>query len=49
MGVLLHYQDKFDEAVDAYNKSISLKPDFAEAHYNLSFTLLNKWKTKRRP
>jgi hypothetical protein len=46
MGHALHYQDKFDEAVDAYNKSISLKPDYAKAHYNLGFTFLKSGRLK---
>ena len=29
-------QDKLGEAIKAYNKAVSFKPDFAEAHHNLS-------------
>ena len=35
-----------DEAIEAYKKCISLKPDYADAHQNLSFTLLNKGRLK---
>ena len=42
----MHYLDKSYEAVKTFNKSISLKPDFAESHYNLSFTLLNSGRLK---
>ena len=30
---------KFDEAIEAYRKSISLKPDYAEAYNNMGITL----------
>ena len=32
MGIALKDQGKLDEAIEAYNKSISLKPDYAEAY-----------------
>ena len=41
MGLTLHNQGKLGDAIEAFNKSILLKPDYAQAHYNLSFTLLN--------
>ena len=37
MGVTLQEQGKLKEAIEAYNKALSIKPDFAEAHRNLSF------------
>ena len=33
---------KFDEAIEAYKKSISLKPDFAEAYSNMGVALKNQ-------
>ena len=41
IGIILQDSGKTDQAIDAYKKAISLKPDYAEAHQNLSFTLLN--------
>ena len=34
-----------EEAIDHYKMAIKLKPDFADAHYNLGNTLLNKGRT----
>ena len=39
LGVSRTQIGKLDEAIEAYKKSISLKPDFALAHYNLGSTL----------
>ena len=39
LGVSRTQIGKLDEAIEAYKKSISLKPDFALAHYNLASTL----------
>ena len=36
MGNTLQEQGKLEEAIDAYNKALSIKPDYAEAHRNLS-------------
>ena len=30
---------KFDEAIDAYKKAISIKPDYAEAYSNMGVVL----------
>ncbi|MFL2812598.1 MAG: tetratricopeptide repeat-containing sulfotransferase family protein [Paracoccaceae bacterium] len=35
---------KLDEAIEAYNKAISLKPDFAEAYYNMGNALQDQGK-----
>ena len=35
-------QGKLDEAILAYNKSISLKPDYAEAYNNLGNVFKDK-------
>ena len=41
LGVSKAQIGKLDEAIEAYNKAISIKPDYANAHENLSFALLN--------
>ena len=46
MGVAKKNLGKLDEAIEAYNKAIELKPHFAEAHQNMSFTLLNTGRIK---
>ena len=35
MGVTLKDQGKLDDAIEAYQKSISLKPNYAEVHNDL--------------
>jgi tetratricopeptide (TPR) repeat protein len=46
MGALLQDLGKRDEAIEICKKSISLKPNYAEAHHNLSFALLNSGRLK---
>ena len=41
MGNALKDQGKLDEAIASYQKVLSLKPDHADAHRNMSFALLN--------
>ena len=36
LGLFYHQQDKLDEAIIQFQKTIELFPDFAEAHYNLA-------------
>ena len=36
MGITLKDKGKLDEAIKAYTKAVSIKPDYAEAHRNLS-------------
>ena len=36
MGSVLKSQGKLEEAIDSYKKALSLKPDYPEAHRNLS-------------
>ena len=36
MGIALQDQGKLDEAVSIYNKALSIRPEYAEAHLNLS-------------
>ena len=39
LGNVFQDQGKFDEAIDVYKKSISLKPDYANAFNNLGAAL----------
>ena len=49
MGVTLQDQGKLEEAIEAYNKALAIKPDYAEA-YIATWALLSKIKVswKRR-
>ena len=42
MGITLQELGRLDEAEASYKQAIVLKPDFAEAHYNLGGILLDK-------
>ena len=42
MGVALHNQGRLDDAIDAYKKSISLKPDYAETYSNMGNVLQHR-------
>ena len=42
MGNALKEQGKIEEAIAAYEKALSIKPDYADAHYNIGTTLKNK-------
>ena len=44
MGVTLKDQGKLDEAIEAYNKALSLKPDYAEAYNNMGNALKDQGK-----
>jgi predicted O-linked N-acetylglucosamine transferase (SPINDLY family) len=35
MGIALQQQNKLEEAVEAYNKAVAIKPDYAGAYYNM--------------
>ena len=39
MGNVLQEQSKLDEAIEAYNKALSLNPDYAEAYSNMGIAL----------
>ena len=39
MAYALQIQERLDEAVAAYREAIRLKPDYAQAHYNLGTAL----------
>ena len=41
IGLVLSELRKFEDARNAFARAIQAKPDFAEAHYNMSFTLSN--------
>ena len=44
MGLALQEQGKLDEAIEAYNKALSLKPDYAEAYNNMGNALQEQGK-----
>ena len=44
MGNALQQQDKLKEAVEAYRKAISIKPDYYEAYGNLGAALQDQGK-----
>jgi cytochrome c-type biogenesis protein CcmH/NrfG len=44
MGVTLQDQGKLEEAIEAYNKAIIIKPDNAEAYYNMGIVLKDQGK-----
>jgi tetratricopeptide (TPR) repeat protein len=39
MGNALKDQGKLEEAIEAYNKALSIKPDYAEAYNNIGIAL----------
>ena len=41
VGLVLAELKKFEDARNAFARAIQARPDFAEAHYNLGFTLSN--------
>ena len=44
MGIALQEQGKLEEAIEAYNKALSIKPDYAEAYYNMGIALQDQGK-----
>ena len=44
MGVTIQEQGKLDEAIEAYNKALAIKPDYAEAYTNMGVTLQEQGK-----
>ena len=43
-GAVLRDLGQFDASVEAYNKSLAIKPDYAEAYYNMGVTLQEQGK-----
>ena len=39
MGNALQQQGQLEEAIGAYNKALSIKPDYADAYYNMGIAL----------
>jgi tetratricopeptide (TPR) repeat protein len=44
MGNALKEQGKLEEAIEAYNKALSIKPDYAEAYNNMGNALKEQGK-----
>ena len=44
MGIALKEQGKLEEAIKAYNKALSIKPDYAEAYNNMGNALKDQGK-----
>ncbi|PYV01233.1 MAG: hypothetical protein DMG26_14030, partial [Acidobacteria bacterium] len=44
-GNELSHQDRWKEAIDAYRKALEVKPDYAQAHYNLANAYTGDQKT----
>ena len=44
MGNALQEQGKLEEAIEAYNKALAIKPDYAEAYYNMGNALKEQGK-----
>ena len=43
-AMLSKSQGKLEEAIEAYNKALAIKPDHAEAHYNMGNALKSEGK-----
>ena len=44
MGIALKEQSKLEEAIEAYNKALAIKPDYADAYYNMGNALKEQGK-----
>ena len=44
MGNALKGQGKLEEAIEAYNKALAIKPDYAEAYNNMGIALQDQGK-----
>ena len=42
MGNALKDQGKLEEAIEAYNKALAIKPDYVDAYYNMGNALEEK-------
>jgi tetratricopeptide (TPR) repeat protein len=47
VGVAFQRRGKFEEATTAYNKALSLKPDYAEAYCNMGLALADQGKLEK--
>ena len=43
-AISLQEQGKLEEAIEAYNKALAIKPDYAEAYNNMGVTLKEQGK-----
>ena len=48
MGGALQEHGKLDEAVEAFNKALTIKPDYAEAYNNMGVTLKEQGKLEKQ-
>ena len=46
MGNALHEQGNLNEAIEAFKKAISIKPDYAEAHNNMGIVYYKHGETE---
>ena len=44
MGIALQDQGKLEEAIEAFNKALAIKPDFAAAYSNMGVSLQEQGK-----
>ena len=44
MGNALQEQGKLEEAIEAYKKALAIKPDYADAYYNMGIALQDRGK-----
>ncbi|MHB8474354.1 MAG: tetratricopeptide repeat protein, partial [Gammaproteobacteria bacterium] len=44
LGLALHGQDRYEEAIVQYQRAIALKPDYAQAYYNLGNSCVSQGK-----
>ena len=44
MGIALREQGKLEEAIKAFNRALTIKPDYAEAYYNMGIALKEQGK-----
>ena len=44
MGIALQKQNKLEEAIEAYNKALAIKPDYCRRYYNMGIALQGQGK-----
>ena len=47
MGIALQDQGKLEEAIEAYNKALAIKPDYADAYNNMGNALQDQGQAGR--